>query len=69
MNSLNLNPGALSPLPFKVIIDKYVFIAILNLVFQLILCFSFILFFFGLDDFPVFYVCVLFSFCDYNVLF
>ena len=38
--------GAFSPLTFKVIVDKYVFIAILNLVFQLILCSSFFPFFF-----------------------
>ena len=31
---------------FKVIIDRYVFTAILNLVFQLMLCFSFVPFFF-----------------------
>ena len=46
--------GAFSPLTLKVIIDKYVFIAILNLVFQLILCFSFVpplFFLFWLDDF------------------
>ena len=46
---------------FKVIIDKYAFIAILNLVFQLILCFSFVpFFFFRLDDFLLFYACVCF---------
>ena len=36
--SLCLLTAASSPLIFKVIIDRYVFIAILNLVFQLILC-------------------------------
>ena len=60
---------AFSPLTFKVIIDRYVFIAILNLVFQLILCFSFLLFFFGLDGFHLFYAWVLFSFCKCNVWF
>ena len=63
--------GALSPLTFKVIIDRYVFIAILNLVFQLILCFSFLLFFGGVGWFP-FISCLsifLFSFCECNVWF
>ena len=52
----------LSLLRFKVIIDKHVFIAMLNLVFLFILCFSFVPFFFFLwfDDFLLFYVCVLF---------
>ena len=36
---------AFSPLAFKVIIDKYVFIAILNLVFHLTVCFPFVPFF------------------------
>ena len=41
--------GAFSPLTFKVIITRCLFIAILNLVFQLILFFSFVLsFLFGL---------------------
>lgn len=38
--------GALSLLTFDVIIDSYVFIAILNLVLSLILCFFFVPFFF-----------------------
>ena len=60
--------GALSPLTFKVIIDQYVFIAILNLIFKLILCFSFL---FLVGWFP-FILCLcpfLFSFCEYNVWF
>ena len=40
--TLCLSTGAFSPFTYKVIIDKYVFIAILNFVFQLILCFYFI---------------------------
>ena len=39
--------GAFSPLTFKVIVDRYIFTAILNLVFQLILCFSSFLFWVG----------------------
>ena len=39
--------GAFSPLTFKVTIDKYVFNAILNLIFRLILCFFFVLSFLG----------------------
>ena len=58
-----------SPLTFKVIIDKYVFIAILVLVFQLIPCFSFVPFFLGLDDFLFFYACVLFFLVFVNVCF
>ena len=61
--------GEFSPLTFKVIIDKYVFVAILNLVFQLILCFSFVLFFFRLDDFLLFYAWVLFFSGSVNVMF
>ena len=38
--------GAFSSLTFKVVIDKYVLIAILNLIFQLILYFSFVSFYF-----------------------
>ena len=46
-------------------IDGYVFVAILNLVFKLILCFCFVPFFFSLFfllwlDFLLYYVCVLF---------
>ena len=37
---------AFGPLTFKIVIDRYVFIAILNLVFQLILCFFFVPYFF-----------------------
>ena len=54
---------------FKVIIDTYVFIAILNRVFQLILCFSFVPFFFQLDDFHLFYARVLFFLVFVNVVF
>ena len=61
--------GAFSPLTFKVIIDRCLSIAILNLVFQLILCFSFLLLSFGLDGFHLFYAWVLFSFCKCNVWF
>ena len=53
---------------FKVIISKYVFIAILNLVFQLMLCFSFVPFFFWLGDFHLFYACVLFFLVFVNVV-
>jgi len=52
-----------------ILIDKYVFIDILNLVFQLILCFSFVPFFFCLDDFLLFYACVLFFFVFVTVIF
>ena len=61
---LHLLLGAFSPLTFKVIIGKYVFIAILNLVFQLILCsplvilFYFIGFFLCLCPLFIFYKCV-----------
>ena len=41
-------------------IDKYVFIVILNLVFQFILSFSIVPFSFWLDGFLLFYFCVLF---------
>ena len=61
--------GAFSPLTFKVIIDRYVFIDILNLVFQLILCFSFLLFFFGLDGFHLFYARMLFFSVFVNAMF
>ena len=53
---------SISLLTFKVIIDKYVFIATLNLVFQLIICFFFappLFFFFWLDNFLLCYACVL----------
>ena len=62
--SLCLLIGAFSPLTFKVIIYKYIFIAILNLVFQLILCFSFVPPFFWSDDFLLFFAFVLFFFYE-----
>ena len=66
--TLCLLTGAFSPLTFKVIIDRYLLIGILNLVFQLIL--FLLLFFFWLDGFHVFYAWVLFfSFCECNVWF
>ena len=43
-STLCLLIGAFSSLTFKVIIDRYVFIAILNLVFHFIICFSFLFF-------------------------
>ena len=43
-------------------------IAILNLVFQLILCFSFVPFWFWLEGFLLFYACVLFFFIFVNVI-
>ena len=55
--TLYLPIGAFSPLTFKVIIDRYVFIAFLNLVFQVIICFFFVpflkcsIFLFGLMNF------------------
>ena len=52
--------GAFHPLTFKVIIDRYVFIAILNLVFQLILCLSFLLFSFWLVS--IYFMLEFFSF-------
>ena len=60
--------GAFSPLTFKLIIVRYDFIAILNLVFQLILYFFFVPFFFFLffilwfNAFLLYYTCVLFFF-------
>lgn len=45
--TLCLWTGVLNPLTFKIIIDTYVFIAIFNLVFWLILSFFFLLFFFS----------------------
>ena len=57
--TLCLLNGAFSPLKFKVITDEYVLNAILNFVFKLILCFLFIPFLFGLDDFLSFYAYVL----------
>ena len=61
--------GALSPLPFKMIIDRHVFIAILKLVFQLILCFSFLLFLVGWFAFALYLSAFLFRFCECNVQF
>ena len=60
--TLCLLTRALSPLIFKVIIYTYAFIALLNLVFQLSLHFSFVpfCFFIWLDDFLLFYASVLF---------
>ena len=58
-----------SPLIFK--IDMYIFIAILNFIFQLILCFSVVCFYcFSLwfDDFLLFYACVLFFLVFVNLL-
>ena len=59
--------GAFGPLTFKVVIDKYVCNAILDLVFQLILCSSFVPFLFWLDDLLLFYACVLFFLVFVNV--
>ena len=58
--------GAFISLTFKVIIDRYLFSAILNLVFQLILCLSFVTFFFSFGWFPfVLCLCPLrISFCE-----
>ena len=61
--------GAFSPLTFKVIVDRYVLSAILNLVFQLILCFSFLHFFLWLDGFHLFYAWVLFFSGFVNAMF
>ena len=61
--------GGFSPLTFKVIIDRCVFIAILDLVFQLNLCFSFLPFFFWLDGFNLFYAWVLFFSVIVNMMF
>ena len=61
--------GAFSPLAFKAIIDKCVFIALLNLVFQLTLRFSFVPFFLYLDDCLLFYACVLCFLVFVNVTF
>ena len=66
--TLCLSTGPFSPLTFNVIIDMYVFISILNLVFHLILCFPF-LFFFRWDGFHLFYAWVLFFSVFVNVIF
>ena len=59
--------GEFSPLTFKIIIDMYIFIAILNLVFQLILYFFFISFSFFVFPFVVwwfiFVLCLSFFHC------
>ena len=64
--------GFVSAAPWRelltVIIDKYVFVAILNLVFWLILCFFFVPFFFWLDFSFLFYAYV-FSFYECVVWF
>ena len=60
--------GTFSPFTFKVIIDRYVFIAIYyycHLVFLLILYF----FFFPFDDFLLYYARVLFFFVFVNLLY
>ena len=54
--------GAFSPLTFKVITDRWLFIAILNLVIQLILWFSVLPFVFWLDGLWLFSVWVGFFF-------
>ena len=67
--------GEFGPFTFKVIIDKYVFIAILNLVFQLILYLFFVPFFLffllWFDGFHLYYTWVLFFlfFCESVVCF
>ena len=61
--------GVFNPLTFKVIIDRYVFIAILDHVFQLTLCFSFLTFFFWLDGFHLFYDWVLLFSVFLNMMF
>ena len=66
--------GAFSPLIFKIIIDTYVFIAILNFIFQLIICFSFVPFIFlvvvvGWFPFILFLYPLLFCFCECVVCF
>ena len=69
--TLYLLAASFSPLTFKVIVDKYVFIAISNFVFHLVLCFSFVPFLFLVWWFP-FHLCLcslLFSFCECNVWF
>ena len=67
--TLCLSIGAFSAFTFKAIIDSYVFIAILNLVFQLILCFSFVPFVF-VGWFPfILCMCTFFNFCECNVWF
>ena len=60
--------GTFIPLTFEVIIDRYVFIVLFNFVFQLILCVSF-LFFFWLDGLHLFYAWVLYFLVFVNVIF
>ena len=63
--------AAFSPLTFKAIIDRYVFTAILNLVFPLILCFFFVPFsFLWFGGFLPSCLCsLLFGSCDSVVCF
>ena len=65
--SLHLLIRVFSPLTFKVIIYKYVFIANFNLVFQLIPCFPYVPAFFG--SMISFFACVLFFLVFVNVMF
>ena len=57
--SLCLLIGAFGPLTFKVIVDRYVFIATLNLVFQLIFYFLFVPFCFTFCSLMVFFCSML----------
>ena len=61
--------GTLSPLTFQVLIDRCLFIAILNLIFQLILWFSILPFFSWLDGLQLFSAWVLFFSFFVNVMF
>ena len=66
--TLCLSIGAFSPLTFKVITDEYIFIAILNCFlfdFMFLLCSLLFL----VDDFFLFYACVLYFLVFVNVLF
>ena len=67
--TLYLLIGAFSPLTFKVIIDRWLFIAILNLIFQLILWFSILPFFFWLDGLQLFSAWVFFFSFFANAMF
>ena len=61
-----------SPLTLKVIIEKHVFIPMLNLAFQLIRCITlvfFFLFLFFFDDFHLFYAWIHFVLVFMNVMF
>ena len=53
--------GAFNPMTFKVIVDRYVFMAILSLVFLLILCFFFIYFCFSFCGLMIFF-CIMLMF-------